>query len=63
MAGQPHRTARLSRLGERGQPTAVLDEIVGRSDDGPVALGEPVADLIERPQLDPGAVERLAERW
>ena len=61
MAGQPDRPARLDRLGERRQPTAVLDEIIDGPDDSPLTFGEPVADLVERPEFDPRVVQRVAE--
>jgi len=53
VAGQPDGSPRLGRLGEGRQPAPVLDEIVDRPDDGPVALSQAVADLVEGPQLDP----------
>jgi hypothetical protein len=61
VASQPDRPTRLDRLGERRQPTAILDEILDGGDDRPVTLGEPVADLVERPELDPRVVQGVAE--
>ena len=38
-----------------------MDEIVDGPDDSPVTPGEPVADLVERPEFDPRVVQRVAE--